>query len=217
MKTLRFLPLAVLIFASSARAQVFSEPGGAQAEIVKQHALKLRDANNAAQGVATPGYPNAPAMAAPAPMPNPNVSPGPHGIDPGQQQLINKTAEDLGAIKSGTPITDTQKDTLSTNILNLAKGANKPSKEALAKLSQDLLIALSAPGVNLKDNAMLARGLNVVVNCQHITAAQADMFVHSTENVLKTAGVPAEHIQMVSNDLKAIVTDIRKTKSSLYP
>jgi hypothetical protein len=183
---------------------------GAQAQMIKERAKRIRDANNASQGVA-PGAP------APAPAPMPPAAPtGPRTMDPAQQQLVDKVQGDLTGIKSDAPVAPDQKQNLETDLLTLAKGATKPSKESVSKLAGDVAAALSGKNVNVKDQAQLAKAMNVVMNNGNVTAAQAQAFVTGTQKILQTAGVGEAQVTAVVTDLKGIVTDLQKSKAHQY-
>jgi hypothetical protein len=205
--------VAVLTVLVSLTSNLFAQldaNNGAQAQMIKERAKRIRDANNASQGVA-PG--TAPAPTAPAPPPAPT---GPRTMDPAQQQLVDKVQSDLFGIKSDTPATPDQKQSLETDLLTLAKGVTKPSKESVGKLAGDMVAALSAKNVTVKDHAQLARAMNVVMNNGNVTLAQAQAFVTTTQKILQTGGVGEAEVTTVVADLKAIVSDLQKSKSHQY-
>jgi len=200
----------VACLTGNALAQIDAN-NGAQAQMIKERAKRIRDANNASQGVA----PGAPATAPTAPTP-PAAPTGPRTMDPAQQQLVDKVQGDLTGIKSDAPVAPDQKQNLETDLLTLAKGATKPSKESVSKLAGDLAAALSGKNVNVKDQAQLARAMNVVMNNGNVTAAQAQSFVTTTQKILQTAGVGEAQATAVVTDLKGIVTDLQKNKAHQY-
>jgi hypothetical protein len=195
--------------AGNALAQIDAN-NGAQAQMVKERAKRIRDANNASQGV-TPGTP----ATAPA-APTPAAPTGPRAMDPAQQQLVDKVQGDLSGIRSDAPVAPDQKQNLENDLLTLSKGATKPSKESVSKLAGDLSSALSGKNVNVKDQAQLARAMNVVMNNGNVTAAQAQAFVTAAQRILQTAGVGETQVTAVVTDLKGIVTDLQKSKAHQY-
>jgi len=203
MKRLIICLLVLNVVAGAALSQ--DDMGGAQAEMVRKKALGIRDANNASQGI-TPAHPQ--------PPPQPVVA-APHGIDPAQQQLIDKLQSDLTATAAASAATPAQAQTLQDDMLNLAKGATKPSGEALSKLSGNLVGALGGKGLSLKNPAQLAKALNVVMNTGHLTPAQAQTFVTLAGNSLKASGVSEETAHTITDNLKAIVGELQKGKSTL--
>jgi hypothetical protein len=201
--------LTILMLAGNALAQIDANNGG-QAQMVKERAKRIRDANNASQG-ATPGAP-ATAPAAPAPA----APTGPRSMDPAQQQLVDKVQGDLTGIRPDAPVAPDQKQNLENDLMTLSKGATKPSKESVSKLATDLSAALSGKNVNVKDQNQLARAMNVVMNNGNVTAAQAQAFVNATQKILQTAGVGEPEVTAVVTDLKGIVTDLQKNKPHQY-
>jgi hypothetical protein len=182
---------------------------GAQAQMIKERAKQQRDANNQRQGL-----PVAPAF---TPLPTaPQAPAGARAIDPAQQQMIDKLQTDLTAIKAGAPVTPEQKQELQNDFLTLSKGATKPSKDAVTKLANDLSAALANKNVSAKDQALLAKAINVVMNNGNLSPAQAQAFVTTAQNSLKASGVTESEAQTVASDLKAIVTELQKSKPKLY-
>jgi hypothetical protein len=196
--------------AGSAFAQLDGNTGGAQAEMIKQKAKRMRDANNASQGVPPAG------VAAPVAPPPPAAPTGPRTMDPAQQQLVDKVQSDLFAIKPDAPVSPEQKQNLGTDFLTLSKGVAKPSKESVDKLAADLAAALSGKNVTVKEHAQLARAINIVMNNGNVTLAQAQTFVTATQKILQAGGVGEADVTTVVADLKAIVTDLQKNKSHTY-
>ena len=200
MKTLIFC----LLILSAATGNLLAQ--GAQGVLIKNKAKDIRDNNNASQGVATPGAPAAGAVPA-----------GPRGIDPVQQQNIDKLGEDLGLIKPGVSVSAEQKKTLQGDLTILAKSEPKPSLAALSKLTDDLAEALAAkPGAG-KSQPQLAKALNVIVNSSKLTPGQVRMFLTNAQNALLDAGVPAAKLQAVIDDLKAITTELQPNKPKPVP
>ena len=181
----------------------------ASAEIVKQRAKEQRDLNNQQQGVvpATPAAPAPSTPAAPAP---------PQGISAAQQSLLTHVQTDFTAIKPGATVTADQKNHLVDDLALLGKGTVKPSKQALTKLASDLTAAFAEKTLPAKDMTQLVKNINIVANCGFLTAPQAQTFIAEAQTILKNAGVSAPVTQAVGTDLKAIVTEIQRSKPSLY-
>jgi hypothetical protein len=200
MKRAMLSGLLVMLVAGSALGQ------GAD-YLIKKKAMDVRDQNNAAQGV-TPG---ASAPAAPAPS-------APQGISPAQQAAIDKVQADLAAIKAGAAVTAAQKQALQADISNLAKGVTKPSKTTLTKLVEDITAALADKAVTAKDKdqAQLAKDLNIVVNSGNLAAAQTQTYMTALSTSLKGCGVGEQPLTVISNDLKAITKDLQNSKPKLY-
>ncbi|MDB6016742.1 MAG: hypothetical protein JWR19_1231 [Pedosphaera sp.] len=200
--------LAFVLVLSVAAGNLFG-----QAELVKERAKRQRDINNEQQGIAPPP-PSAPAPQPGTPPPAPAV--GPRTINPAQQLNIDKLQTDLVAIPAGSPVTPEQKQRLQADFLLLAKGATKPSKESLTRLTDDLSSALADKNVSVKDHAQLAKNLNIILNNGGLSAPQATTFVTATQGILKAAGVADADLQTIGKDLKAIVTEIQNGKPRLF-
>jgi len=178
----------------------------ASADLVKHRAMNQRDQLNAAQGV-DPASGQTGAAGQPA---------QPQGINPVQQQNINKLAQDLAAIRPETPVGDPQKQDLQTDFTTLSKSTVKASAAALTKLGNDLIVALSGKGVTVREQAQIARNVNIVLNCVNLTPAHAQSFAAAAQKSLQSGGVPDELAQKVGDDLRAIVTDLQKNKPKSY-
>jgi hypothetical protein len=180
------------------------------AEIIKQKALAIRDMNNQQQGI-TPATAPTPAYTAPAPAPA-----APSGPSATQQALMDRLQVDLNAIKSGAPATADQAVALQNDMNTLAKGANKPTKPELAKLSTDLAAALSEKTLSAVEMAQLTKNINIVLNCSVISAAYAQTFVSAAQAALRNSGVSDAKVDAVGGDLRAVVNEIQKSKAKLY-
>jgi len=185
--------IALLLMAGS----VLADP----AEIIKQKALAIRDMNNQREGITPPANPGAaPDASAPAAAPAP-----PAGPSASQQTLINRLQIDLTAIKTGLPAKP-----------ELAKGAVKPSKSALTKLGADLSAALTEKPVSNIEMAILAKNINIVLNCSILTPARAQTYVSDAQAALKNSGVSDQKVDAVGKDLHAIVVEILQSKPKLF-
>ena len=195
-----FLALSIIQTGFTARAQ--------SDMIIKQRAKNLANANNAEQGAPPASPPVAPPSAPPTPPPS-----------PAEQEIkrnVDKLEADLTAIKSGVDTPDDQKQTLLTDLDTLARGSVKPSKDSLSKLTDDISTALSATNISSNERGQLAQAVNVVVNSSMTTPAQAQSFVGVAETSLRSSGVDDTGVQTVSDDLKAILTEVQKKKPKLY-
>jgi hypothetical protein len=180
--------------------------------IIKQRAKNLANAG-ASAGNDQEGAPPAGASAAPPPAPAaPPLSPAEQEI----KRNVDKLEADLTAIKSGVDVSVDQKQILQTDLETLARGSVKPSPAALSKLTDDISTVLSATNISLRERGQLAQAVNVVVNSSMTTPAQAQSFVVVAETSLRSSGVDDTGIQTVSDDLKAILTEVQKRKPKLY-
>ena len=192
-----------MLFTTHAMAQ------GAAAELIKQKALQQRDINNQQQGVISS------AASAPSPGSAPSA---PQGVSSAQQQLIDKVQMDLAAIKPGAEISASFKSQVQTDIAALTRGATKPSRAHLVKLTDDLSAALTATTSNVKNQAQLAKDINIVMNSgsPSLSPAQSQSFVSGAQSLLKSGGVGPAETQSVTADLKAIVAELQQSKPRLY-
>ena len=200
MKKVTFSGLVLVLMTSGAIAS--------NEYLVKKKALNIRDQNNAAQGI-TPAAPAA-TPAAPAAANS--------GISTAQQQAIDKVQADLAEIKAGSTVSADQKKKLLTDITNLSRGSLKPSKTVLGKLVDDLGTVLSDKAVNAKDKdqALLAKDINIVVNSENLTAAQTMSYVTGMQTALKACGVGEQQQATITADLKAISKNLQDSKPNLY-
>lgn len=203
MKRFVFTSLAAILIATIANNAMAS---GSEV-IIKNRAKDIRDQNNAQQGVA-PAAPPAPgAPAAPTP---------PQGISAAQQSLLEHVQTDFTAVKAGTTMTADQKNHLVDDLALLGKGSVKPSKQALTKLASDLGTAFAEKTLPAAQMSQLVKDINIVANCGILTTAKSQTFVAEAQTILKNAGVSVPVVQSVGTDLKAIVTEIQKSKPALY-
>ena len=203
MKRLILAFLALLIIQAAFNAPAQSDM------IIKQRAKNLANANNNPdQEAPTAGVPATP----PPPPPPPPLSPAEQEI----KRNLEKLEADLTAIKSGVEVAADQKQTLEADVETLARASVKPSKAALAKLTDDISAALSAGNITMHERGQLAQAVNVVVNSSMTTPDQAQSFVVVAETSLRSSGVDDAGVQTISDDLKAILAEVQKRKPKLY-
>lgn len=201
-------PLSAILLALALTAGTLSARAQGSDIIIKQRAQGIRDANNAAQGIAPPSAPPSAAM--------PSAPAVPQGPSAEQMQLIDRLGTDLTAIKPGDAPTADQKQQLQTDFLTLAKGVAKPSKELTKKLAEDLAAGLADKNVSTAKQKELAKDINVVVNSVRLSTAQVQIFVTSAQTLLKNASVPDAAVQTITADLNAIIADLQKSRPKLY-
>jgi hypothetical protein len=191
--------LVFTVVAGAAMAQ--DSTGAAQGQMVLEKAKRLRDANNAQQQ----------SMMNSEAIPATQSTAAPHGIDPLQAQLIDKLRSDLTAAAAAPSASSVQKQAIQDDLLNLAKGAVKPSADSLGRVADGITTAIS--GGKLKNPAQLARSLNVVVNAGNLAATQVQPFVAAAQSGLKSSGVADAAAQGIADDLKAIASELQKGRS----
>ena len=59
---------------------------------------------------------------------------------------------------------------------------------------------------------LLAKDINVVVNCAPLSPTQVQQFVTAAQNTLKDSAVGAMQSQKVIEDLKALVAELQPSK-----
>ena len=102
-----------------------------------------------------------------------------------------------------------QLQTVSARMINLARGPERPSNDSVNRLSEDLLRASSGTHLDTDGQLVLSVVINLVVNCQNLSAAQIESSVNDATIVLRTAGVPPAVCHAVGCDLNAIALEIR--------
>jgi hypothetical protein len=201
----RFFVIPTFLILSACVA--FADP----AEIIKQKALGIRDANNQRQAAIAGG-----SAAAPAPAPAPTAAPAPSGPSADQQTLINRLQHDLMGVKLGGPVPPELVTGIQTDINALIRSANKPTTNQINKLAVDISSALTNRTLQPVDMANLARDINVSVNCAVLTQARATTFATGAQTTLRNGGIGDAPSQAVNADLQAIVNEIQKNKPKLY-
>lgn len=98
---------------------------------------------------------------------------------------------------------------LSTRIINLARGPDRPSNDSVDRLSVDLLRACSHTQFTSDEQLVLSIVFNLVVNCQNLPAAQVEASVNDGLIVLRGAGVPPFVCNAFGCDLNSIALEIQ--------
>jgi hypothetical protein len=184
-----------------------------QADLVKKKAEQIRDNNNQQQGIAPPP---APAPASPGiqmPTTLPSIT---AGLTLAPQALLDHFVTDAVAIKAGAAATAEQKLALANDLTALCKGGTKPAQAVLTKLAGDFSTVLTEKALANKDVALLAKNLNIILNCAPLAAARVQPLITQAQTVLKTAGIVPGTVDAIGGDLKTIVTQIQQNKPKLY-
>ncbi|HZV33132.1 MAG TPA: hypothetical protein VFB72_01040 [Verrucomicrobiae bacterium] len=195
---------------SAMMLMAFSLWAGDPAQIAKERAKQQRDINNQQQGVTPPQ--NSPPPSASAP----SSSAPQGGISAAQQALIDRLQTDFNSIKPGSASSVGQKLHLQDDIASLDKSAYKPSKTTLAKLSEHLTAALAESPVSYRDLGQIARDINVILNSANLSMVQSEHFVSDTQLRLKNSGVSPATVQLIANDLGAVIVEIQRSKPKLF-
>lgn len=171
--------------------------------IIKRKARDLRDQNNAAQGVPPPAAP-----AAPAPVPA-TVPAAPVVLTPSQQAMI-RVRDDLAPMKPGSTVTAAQKDQLAKDMVHAAQGT-KPSQASTAKLADGLATALSGKLLSNATRGKLLQNLGAALNPAAPQASNPQDIAKDVLTLLQSAGIDRDVAENVSQSLKLVATETRKT------
>lgn len=135
-----------------------------------------------------------------------------------QQQLnIAKLAADLQSIRSGSEITEEQKQQLAEDLQALIEGSVKPSTESLEKLVDDLSAAFSDGQIPVSEQLKLVNDMLAVLNSANIPAEEMEAVIQDIQEIVSAGGVTEEEAQMIADDLRAIVTEIQNGGSDGTP
>lgn len=130
-------------------------------------------------------------------------------ISAGQQANIQKLAGDLQKIKSQSQITPEMKNELSNDLMNMCKGAQKPSTESVNKLVSDLTNALADKNLSKTELLSIAKDLHYVLNSANITDAQISDVLSDVETILTASGVTQADANVIIQDLNNIINEIK--------
>lgn len=197
MKPLLFVPLFLGLGTAAAIGAVGSEA------IIKQHAKDLRDQNNARQGVPpATGVATAPATATPT-----VTAPAPPTAG---QISVGKLQTALAAIKAGTEVTATSKQTLGTALTAAVQGSSKPSPTTVEKLSQELCTALSANQLTSSQRARLAQDLDGLLNPARYPQARKEAIVGDIQNLFQSLGMVRSRAEAIAGAARAAADEVLK-------
>lgn len=130
-------------------------------------------------------------------------------MSPQQQQNVAKLQQDLAALKSGSEVTQGQKDALTTSLTNLAQGTVKPSQESVSKLSSDLSNAMADGDISKAEQIQLSQDVAVVMNSANVPMAEVQAVIADVESILISSNVDRSDVQTISADLRAIATELQ--------
>ncbi|MBM3833427.1 MAG: hypothetical protein FJ403_09165 [Verrucomicrobia bacterium] len=147
-------------------------------------------------------------------------------IAPIQTQMMNKLIADFTAIRPGTPATPAQRQALINTLRSIEAGpyfgnvspaldqlrprvAAKLSLETATKLVDDLIAAWPAKGFTPQQRAQLALDLSRTVHSANLTQTEVQLVVNDARRILQSAGIRPEAIETLTNDLMAIVNEVK--------
>jgi len=139
---------------------------------------------------------------------------------------MNKLIADFTAIRPGTPATPAQRQALINTLRSIEAGpyfgnvspaldqlrprvAAKLSLETATKLVDDLIAAWPAKGFTPQQRAQLALDLSRTVHSANLTQTEVQLVVNDARRILQSAGIRPEAIETLTNDLMAIVNEVK--------
>jgi hypothetical protein len=170
-------------------------------QIIKQKAKDIRDQNNAAQGVPPRQPPPASAPAA-QPVARPAATP--------QQTAQSRLQSDLNAIKSGTKVTDLQKENLARSLVGAVQGPNKLSLATGDKVAGSLAAALNEKLLTNALRGRLFQNLTALLAGHSMSPAQTTAVIEDVQKSFETAGVSAAAAGALASDLKLMSAELQK-------
>ena len=94
-------------------------------------------------------------------------------------------------------------------IIGLARGPVKPSRDAVDRISFDLLRACSRGRLTAEHELVLAVIINLTLNSQRLPATEIDSAVNNGLIVLQSAGVPPAFCNSFGCDLRSIALELQ--------
>lgn len=141
-----------------------------------------------------------------------------------QKQNIATLEADLKAIKSGSQVTQAQKDALRASLTTLAEGSVKPDPVLVQNLATNLAEALADGTLSDSEKAQLAFDLQRVLNSANIPAEEVTAAIAAVQTILQASNIDRADVETIVNDLKAIADEARsnlpaptKTESMTAP
>src|SRR5436190_8115245 len=156
--------------------------------IIKERAKELRDQNNVRQGVAPPTQ-----------APVTSTMPAP----PALTASLVRFQTELGTLNMGTPATAEQKQKM-VQELALAPQGPKPSRTALAKLTDDLSAAFAEKPLNPTSRARLVQELDAVLNPGKYPQAKREGIFADVQAIFQENGLSRNKAVTIADDVKAI-------------
>ena len=170
-----------------------------QAEKVLQRAKEVSNQNNVRQGVPSPAPAVAPARPGTA-APSNTVT---------QAQSLAALQNDLAGFKTGTAVTEAQKQQFTVDLAKAVRG-QKPSLTTVKKFVESLTTAASAATFTDEQRNRLALNLDAVLNSRGISAPQFDKIIADTQAILEVGTIKRANAISIAADLKAVGAEIRR-------
>lgn len=163
-------------------------------------AKQVSNENNVRQGV-------------PSPAQTQPVAPPQTGVAPSntvtQAQSLAALQSNLTSFKTGTAVTDAQKQQFTITLAKTARG-NKPSLGTVKKFVDSLTGALSGASLTDEQRTRLAADIDAVLNSRGIASNTFDKIIADTEAILRVGLVKGQIATSVAADLKAIGAEVRR-------
>ena len=194
MKTTIAVALLITLIAPAGFSQ------GAQADMVKRRAKETVNQSNVRQGV--------PPSAQTQPVVPPAVGTAPANTVP-QAQTLAALKSDLTGFKTGTAVTEAQKQQFTINLAKAARG-NKPSLGTVKKFVDSLSSALGSASLTDEHRARLAGDIDTVMNSRGLSTSAFDKIIEDTQAILQVGSVPRPTAISVAADLKAVGAEVRR-------
>jgi len=171
-----------------------------QAEQVLRRAKEVSNQNNVRQGVPSPAPAQTVAPARPGAAPSNTVT---------QAQSLAALQNDLAGFKTGTAVSDTQKQQFTINLAKAIRGP-KPSLTTMKKFVESLTAATSGATFTDEQRQRLALNLDAALNSRGIPATQFDKIIADTQAILEVGTIKRTIAIGIATDLKAVGAEIRR-------
>lgn len=126
-----------------------------------------------------------------------------------QQQNLKALESDLKAIKTGSQVTQAQKDALKSSLSALAEGAVRPDPALVQTLTDDLSKALSDGVISDTEKVKLASDLQKILNSANIPVNEVTTAIAAAQVILQASNIDRGDVEKIMNDLNAIVNEVR--------
>ncbi len=134
-----------------------------------------------------------------------------------QRQNIQKLQSDLTSIKSGSQVTQQQKDALKQSLNTLAEGTTKPSQQSIDNLSNHLSSAMSDGNLSNQEKAQLAQDVQAVFDSASIPQSEVQQVISDAQSILQSSGVDKSDVQLIVTDLQNIAAEAKKNAGTRVP
>jgi uncharacterized membrane protein len=121
-----------------------------------------------------------------------------------------RVRDDLAPMKPGSTVTAAQKDQLAKDMVHAAQGT-KPSQASTAKLADGLATALSGKLLSNATRGKLLQNLGAALNPAAPQASNPQDIAKDVLALLQSAGIDRDVAENVSQSLKLVATETRKT------